>query len=90
MSCLGSMTSYDARCTREMKSRIVVANQHSTIRRLFTSKLDLTLRKKLVKCCVWSMAMYGGEILTLRTVDHIYMESFEMWCCVRRIEKSDY
>ena len=29
---------------------------------LFTSKLDLNLRKKLVKCYVWSMAVYGAEI----------------------------
>jgi hypothetical protein len=28
---------------------------------LFTGKLDLNLRKKLVKCYVWSMALYGAE-----------------------------
>jgi hypothetical protein len=28
---------------------------------LFTSKLDLNLRKKLVKCYIWSMALYGAE-----------------------------
>jgi len=29
---------------------------------LFTSKLVLNLRKKLVKCYIWSMALYGdGE-----------------------------
>jgi hypothetical protein len=27
---------------------------------LFTSKLDLNLRKKLVKCDIWSMALYGA------------------------------
>jgi hypothetical protein len=27
----------------------------------FTSKLDLNLRKKLVKCYIWSMALYGAE-----------------------------
>ena len=32
---------------------------------LFTSKLDLNLRKKLVKCYIWSMALYGVETLTL-------------------------
>ena len=29
---------------------------------LFTSKLDLNLRKKLVKCYIWSMDLYGAEI----------------------------
>ena len=28
---------------------------------LFTSKLDLNFRKKLVKCYIWSMALYGIE-----------------------------
>ena len=28
---------------------------------LFTSKLDLNLRKKLVKCYIWSTALYGAE-----------------------------
>jgi hypothetical protein len=36
---------------------------------LFTSKMDLELRKKLVKCCVWSIALYGAETWTLRAVD---------------------
>jgi hypothetical protein len=36
---------------------------------LFTSKLDLNLRKKLVKCYFWSMVFYGAETWTLRTAD---------------------
>jgi len=49
-------------------------------RRLFTSKLDLNLRKKLVKCYIWSIASYGAETWTLRRVDQKYPECFEMWC----------
>ena len=30
---------------------------------LFTSTLDLELRKKLVKCYIWSIALYGAETL---------------------------
>ena len=37
---------------------------------LFTSKLDLNLRKKLIKCYIWSMALYGAELRTLRAADH--------------------
>ena len=36
---------------------------------VFTSKLDLNLRKKLVKCYVWIMALYGAETWTLRATD---------------------
>ena len=53
---------------------------------LFTSTLDLELRKKLVKCYIWSIALYGAEDWTLRAVDQKHLESFEMWCW-RRMEK---
>ena len=53
---------------------------------LFTSKLDLNLRKKLVKCYVWGMALYGAETWTLRATDHKRLESYEMWYW-RRMEK---
>ena len=71
----------------EIKSRIAmvkaVFNKKKT---LFTSKLDLNLRKKLVKCYICSMAFYGADTWTLRTSDRKYLESFEMWCW-RRMEK---
>ena len=44
---------------------------------LFTSKLDLNLRKKLIKCYIWSIAFYGAETWTLRAADQKYLESFE-------------
>jgi len=53
---------------------------------LFTSKLELNLRKKLVKCYIWSMALYGAETWRLRAADQKYPESFEMRCW-RRMEK---
>jgi hypothetical protein len=53
---------------------------------LFTSKLDLNLKKKLFKCYIWSIALYGGETWTLRKVPQKYLERFEMWWW-RRMEK---
>ena len=55
-------------------------------RALFTSTLDLEMKKKLVKCYIWSIALYGAENLTLRAVDQKHLESFEMWYW-RKIEK---
>ena len=52
----------------------------------FTSKLDLNLRKKLIKCYIWSTALYGAETWALRAADQKYLGSFEMWCW-RRMEK---
>jgi hypothetical protein len=87
LNYLGSMITNDARCIREIKSRIAMAkaafNKKKT---LSTSKLDLNLRKKLVKCYIWNIALYGAETWTLRKVDQKYLEGFEMWCW-RRIDK---
>jgi hypothetical protein len=75
---LGSILTTDGRCTCEIKSRIATAkaafNKKKT---LFTSKLDLNLRKKLVKCYIWSMDLYGAETWTLRAADQKYLESFK-------------
>jgi hypothetical protein len=58
---LGSITN-DARCTHENKSRINMAKEAFNKKKaLFTSKLDLHLRKKLVKRYFWSIALYGAE-----------------------------
>jgi hypothetical protein len=85
---LGSMITNDARCTREIKSRIAMAEAafNKKKKTLFTSKLDLNLRKKLVKCYIWSIALYGAETWTLRKGDQKYLENFKMWCW-RRMEK---
>jgi len=55
-------------------------------RALFTSTLDLKLRKKLIKCYIWSIALYGAETWTIRSVDQKHLERLEMWCW-RRMEK---
>jgi len=44
------------------------------------------LRKKLVKCYIWGIALCGAETWTLRAVDQKHLERFEMWCW-RRMEK---
>jgi hypothetical protein len=51
-----------------------------------TSKLDINLRKKLVKCYIWSIALYGAENWTLRKVGQKYVGNSKMWCW-RRMEK---
>ena len=78
---LDRMLTNDGRCTCEIKSRIAMANvafNNKTV--IFTSTLELELRKKLVKCDIWSIALYGFETWTLRAVDPKHRESFQMWC----------
>jgi hypothetical protein len=87
---LGSMLTNDGRCTCEIKSRIAMAKAaFNKTRALFTSTVDLELGKKLVKCYIWSIALYGAETWTLQAVDQKHMESFEM-CCWRRMEKINW
>jgi hypothetical protein len=79
-SCLGRMITNDARCTREIKWRIVMGKAAFNKKTFFfASKLDLHLRKKLVKWYVWSITLYGAETMILRTVGQKYLESSEMW-----------
>jgi hypothetical protein len=76
---LGSILTYDGRCTCEIQFRIAMAKAaFNKTRSLFTSTLDLPahwtyqhigltstldleLRKKPVKCYIWSIALYGAE-----------------------------
>jgi hypothetical protein len=54
------------------KCRIAMAKAAFNKKRaLFTSTLDLELRKKLVKYYIWSIALYGAW--TLRAVDHKHL-----------------
>jgi hypothetical protein len=54
------MKTNDARHTCEIKSRIAVAKATFNRKKThFTSKMDLNLRKKLVKCYIWILALYG-------------------------------
>jgi len=60
-SYLGGKVTNDARCTCEIKSSIVIAKAAIDKKILFTSKLDLNLRKKRLKFYNWNITLYGAE-----------------------------
>ena len=63
----GGILTNDGRCTCEIKCRIATGKAAFNKKRaVFTSTLDLALRKKLVKCYIWSIALCGAETWTLR------------------------
>jgi hypothetical protein len=69
-NCLGIMITNDATCKREIKSR--VSKERAAVdkkKTRFTSKFGLDLRKKVLNCNIWSIALYGAETWTLRKVD---------------------
>ena len=84
---LGSTLTYDGTSTQEIRERIGMAKAafYDKIN-LLEGKLDLQLRKQMLKCYVWSVALYGAETWTLRKQERTYLESFEMWCW-RKMEK---
>jgi hypothetical protein len=51
---------------REIKARIAMGKAAFKKKTLFTRKLNLEMRQKLVKCQIWSIALYGAETWTLR------------------------
>ena len=71
---LASILTNGGRCTCEIKCRIAMAKAaYNKKRALFTSTLDLELRKKLLKCYVWKIALYGAENWTLRAMDQKHL-----------------
>ncbi|KAJ4445717.1 hypothetical protein ANN_12402 [Periplaneta americana] len=49
----------------------------------FCGPLEKELRKRLVKCFVWSVVLYEAETWTLRRNEEKRLEAFEMWICRR-------
>ena len=61
-SCLSSMISNEARCPRESHSGSVMAKAaFDKLNSLFTRELDLHLRMKVIKCYIWSAALFSAE-----------------------------
>jgi hypothetical protein len=54
------ITNY-ARYTLEIKSGIAMPREAFNKNTIFTSKWDLNVKKKLVKCCVRIIGLYGAE-----------------------------
>jgi hypothetical protein len=76
---LGSVSTGDGYGSRKMERGITMAKEAFNRKlSLLTSNLNIELWKKLIICYVWSIALYGSEIWTLRKLGRKYLESFEM------------
>jgi len=56
-------------------------------KKLFTGKMNLVLNKRIMKCLVWSVALYAAETWTLTRIDKRRLEAFEVWIWRRMIDK---
>ena len=74
-------------CCQEVKQRIAIAKEAFNRKRsIFCGPLEKEIRQSLVKCFVWSVALYGAETWTLRRNERKRLEAFEMWIW-RRMER---
>ena len=72
---------------KNIHSRIAIGtNIFMNNERLFTVKLNVELKKRIIKCLVWSVALYAAETWTLMQPDRSKLEAFEVWIW-RRMEK---
>jgi hypothetical protein len=73
---LANMTTDDAICTHEINCRIAIAKAAFNKITLFTSKLNLILRDKLIQCYIWNIAFM---VLKHGHFRHTWKIS-DMWC----------
>ena len=64
---LGCNISSNTNCCQDVKQKRIMAKEAFNRKRsIFCESLEKELRKRLVKCFVWSIVLYGAETWTLR------------------------
>ena len=67
------MLTRDGYCARDIKMRIAIGKEAFNRNiSLLSSKVNFELRKKLVRCYVLSIDIYGSEIWTIRKLERKY------------------
>ena len=63
---LGSLISEDGYCMKEIQSRMKMAKKvFMENKKLFTGKMNLELKMRIMKCLVWGIALYAAETCKL-------------------------
>ena len=77
---LGCLITEDGYCDKEIRSRVGLAKvKFMERKKILSSKMNLDLRKRIVKCLVWSVALYASETWTISKTAMKRIEAFEMW-----------
>ena len=86
---LGSVFTWDNDCQRDIRARIAKAKGvMAGFNNLWKSKqISYSTKLTIVKTCVFSVALYAFETLTMKKADEEKILAFEMYCC-RRILRS--
>ena len=89
---LGSLISEDGYYTKEIRSRIEMAKKvFMEKKKLFTGEMNLELKKRIIKCLVWSEALYVAETWTLTQTNRRRLEEIESrtWRIMEKISWLD-
>ncbi|KAJ4444468.1 hypothetical protein ANN_06260, partial [Periplaneta americana] len=74
------LSSIHPSCCQEVKRRIAMAKEaFNKKKKNFCGPLEKELRKRLVKCVVWSVVLYGAETWTLRRSEEKRIEAIGIW-----------
>jgi hypothetical protein len=49
----------------------------------------LEIKNKLIKICIWNVAVYGSETWILGENEERVINAFETWCWRRMLKKMD-
>jgi hypothetical protein len=50
------------------------------------NNLSLEIKYKLIKCCIWSVALYRSETRTIGEKEGRVVNAFETWCRKRMLK----
>ncbi|GFR65589.1 endonuclease-reverse transcriptase [Elysia marginata] len=77
---LGSIKTSDGTCTKDISTRIAMANQGMvSLNNIWKDKsIPKPLKFKLLKTLVWPRMLYGCETWTMRKADELKIEAAEM------------
>jgi hypothetical protein len=77
---LGAIITENGKCDEEVRMRIGMAKDAFYKKKeLLTKGFNRSLRKRIVKATIWTVAMYASETWTLRKEEIRRLEAFEMW-----------
>ena len=78
----GTKITADGDCSREIKRWFLLGRKAMTSLDRTLKIRDITLPSNvcLVKTMVFSVVMYGCESWTIKKVEHLRIDAFELWC----------
>jgi len=79
---LGQTITDDARCKMEIRRIIGMAKIafYEKKQILVSKKINIALRKRIIKTYVWPIALYLAETWTYNKNEEESIKAFEMWC----------